>query len=132
MSERNVLGGELRPCSVDPVTGFERDGCCGSHFQDQGRHELCAVMSDTFLSFSRDRGNDLTTPRPELQFPGLEPGDRWCLCLGRWVEALDATRSLRLPETTVPSVVLEATNETVLDTVELETLERHAYETDKS
>jgi hypothetical protein len=128
MTERNVLGGELEPCSTDPMTGFERDGCCGSHPQDRGRHELCAVMTAEFLEFSKEQGNDLTTPRPEFQFPGLDPGDRWCLCLGRWIEALEATRNRRLPETTVPSVVLAATNEAVLDAVELETLEIHAYE----
>ena len=128
MSERNVLGGELATCSADPTTGFERDGCCGTHPDDRGRHELCAVMTEEFLTFSEARGNDLVTPRPEFQFPGLTPGDRWCLCLGRWVEALDATRTERLPETTVPPVVLEATNEAVLDSVDLETLEAHAYD----
>ena len=126
--ERNVLGEELEACSNDPTTGFERDGCCGTHPDDRGRHELCAVMTAEFLDFSKQRGNDLTTPRPQLQFPGLNPGDRWCLCLGRWVEALEATDAQRLPETTVPSVVLAATNESVLDTVSLETLERHAYD----
>jgi uncharacterized protein (DUF2237 family) len=126
--EQNVLGEDLQPCSTDPTTGFERDGCCGTHPQDRGRHELCAVMTEEFLEFSRQRGNDLVTPRPEFDFPGLEPGDRWCLCLGRWVEALEAVRDQRLPETTVPPVVLEATNEAVLDSVDRETLERHAYE----
>ena len=86
------------------------------------------MMTDDFLEFSAARGNDLTTPRPEFEFPGLSPGDRWCLCLGRWIEALEAMRTLRLPETTVPSVVLEATNEAVLDSVELETLRMHAYD----
>ena len=128
MTERNVLGGELATCSGDPATGFERDGCCGTHPDDRGRHELCAVMTEEFLAFSADRGNDLVTPRPEFDFPGLEPGDRWCLCLGRWLEALDATRAQRLPETTVPPVVLDATNEAVLDSVERETLESHAYD----
>ncbi|SFH40268.1 hypothetical protein SAMN04488066_10334 [Halorubrum aquaticum] len=128
MADRNVHGGKLAACSTDPTTGFERDGCCGTHPDDRGRHELCAVMTAEFLRFSRERGNDLVTPRPKLSFPGLDPGDRWCLCLGRWVEALEATRSRRLPETTVPPVVLEATNEAVLDTVELETLEAHAYD----
>jgi uncharacterized protein (DUF2237 family) len=128
MAERNVLSEELAPCSTDPTTGFERDGCCGTHPDDRGRHELCAVMTEEFLAFSRDRGNDLVTPRPSMNFPGLEPGDRWCLCLGRWVEALEATRTERLPETTVPPVVLEATNEAVLDSVELETLEAHAFD----
>jgi hypothetical protein len=129
MTEQNVLGEALEPCSTDPTTGFERDGCCNTHPQDRGRHELCAVMTAEFLGFSKQQGNDLTTARPEFQFPGLSPGDRWCLCLGRWIEALEATRDQRLPETTVPSVVLEATNEAVLDAVALETLEAHAYDT---
>ena len=128
MSDRNVLGEALADCSTDPETGFERDGCCGTHPEDRGRHELCAVMTEDFLTFSKERGNDLVTPRPAFAFPGLEPGDRWCLCLGRWTEALEATRTRRLPETTVPPVVLEATNEAVLDTVALETLEAHEYE----
>ena len=128
MTERNVLGGELSTCSTDPTTGYERDGCCGTHPDDRGRHELCAVMTEDFLTFSSDRGNDLVTPRPSLQFPGLTPGDRWCVCLGRWLEALEATRAERLPETTVPPVVLEATNEAVLDSVDMETLEAHAYD----
>ncbi|MFC7073782.1 DUF2237 family protein [Halovenus rubra] len=128
MTEQNVLGEALADCSTDPMTGVKRDGCCGTHPDDQGRHELCAVMTDEFLTFSKQRGNDLITPRPEFQFPGLDPGDRWCLCLGRWVEALEATREQRLPETTVPPVVLAATNESVLDTVELETLKAHAYD----
>lgn len=127
MPEKNVLGEPLADCSTDPTTGFERDGCCGTHPADRGRHELCAVMTAEFLSFSKERGNDLTTARPRLDFPGLDPGDRWCLCLGRWIEALEATRQQRLPETTVPPVVLEATNEAVLDSVDLETLEAHAY-----
>ncbi|MFQ3318363.1 MAG: hypothetical protein ACI8UR_000122 [Natronomonas sp.] len=129
MPERNVLGGELEPCSTDPMTGFERDGHCSCHDQDMGRHELCAVMTDEFLEFSKERGNDLVTPRPELQFPGLEPGDRWCLCVPRWVETLEAVRDRHIPETTVPPVILAATNESVLDTVPMETLEAHAYDT---
>lgn len=128
MADHNVLGGDLEPCSTDPITGFERDGCCGTHPQDRGRHELCAVMTAEFLEFSEEQGNDLTTPRPEFRFPGLSPGDRWCLCLGRWIEALEATRERRLPETTVPSIVLEATNEAVLNTVDIETLQAHAYD----
>ncbi|MFD1571129.1 DUF2237 family protein [Halorubrum laminariae] len=128
MADRNVLGEELATCGTDPTTGFERDGCCGTHPDDRGRHELCAVMTEEFLQFSADRGNNLVTPRPELSFPGLDPGDRWCLCLGRWTEALEATRTQRLPETTVPPVILDATNEAVLDAVALETLEAHAYD----
>jgi uncharacterized protein (DUF2237 family) len=128
MSDTNVLGEALEPCSTDPLTGFGRDGCCGTHPTDRGRHELCAVMTEAFLTFSREQGNDLVTPRPAHDFPGLDPGDRWCLCLGRWVEALEATRAQQLPETTVPPVVLDATNEAVLDTVELDTLQAHAYD----
>jgi uncharacterized protein (DUF2237 family) len=128
MAEQNVLGGELATCSTDPTTGYERDGCCGTHPSDRGRHELCAVMTEEFLTFSKEQGNDLVTPRPALQFPGLDPGDRWCLCLGRWVEALEATWIERLPETTVPPVVLEATNAAVLDAVDLDSLQDHAYD----
>ena len=128
MSERNVLGDPLEPCSTDPMTGFERDGRCSCHERDRGRHELCAVMTDEFLAFGKERGNDLTTPRPRLDFPGLEAGDRWCVCVPRWVEALEAVREGSVPETTVPPVVLEATNEAVLDTIPKETLERHAFE----
>jgi hypothetical protein len=128
VTDRNVLGGELATCSTDPETGFNREGCCDTHPDDNGRHELCAVMTEAFLQFSRAQGNDLVTPRPEFAFPGLEPGDRWCLCLGRWTEALQATRQKRLPETTVPPIALESTNEAVLDTVELATLETHAYD----
>ena len=127
MPETNVLGEELQSCSTDPTTGFTREGCCNTHPDDRGRHELCAVMTEEFLTFSRERGNDLVTPWPEFQFPGLNPGDQWCLCLGRWVEALEATRTQQLPETTVPPVVLDATNEAVLDAIELEMLEAYAY-----
>lgn len=128
MAQQNVLGEALQPCSTDPMTGYERDGRCSCHDEDLGRHELCAVMTEDFLSFSAERGNDLSTPRPELQFPGLEPGDRWCVCVPRWVETLEAVRRLHIPETTVPPVVLEATNESVLEAVPLETLEAHAYD----
>jgi uncharacterized protein (DUF2237 family) len=119
VTEKSVLDTELEPCSEDPMTGFRRDGCCGTHPDDRGRHEVCAVMTEEFLLFSRDRGNDLITPRPRLDFPGLEPGDRWCLCLGRWVEALEAD--------TAPPVVLEATNEAVLDEVPFSTLNEHEF-----
>lgn len=118
MPDRNVHGDPLAPCSDDPKTGFRRDGCCHTDNRDDGRHELCAAVTEEFLEFSRARGNDLVTPRPELDFPGLGPGDRWCLCVGRWVEALEAE--------VAPPVVLEATNKAVLDTVDLETLEAHA------
>ena len=116
--ERNVLGDPLEPCSTDPETGYLRDGHCRHLRRDPGRHEVCAVVTEEFLAFSRSRGNDLVTPRPELSFPGLEPGDRWCLCLPRWLEARDAG--------VAPAVVLAATTEGVLDEVDLATLRAHA------
>lgn len=118
--DRNVYGTELEPCSTDPTTGFLRDGCCRRVEGDHGRHELCAVMTESFLEFSADQGNDLLTPRPELDFPGLEAGDRWCLCLGRWIEALEADCA--------PPVVLEATHEAVLRDVEPDTLREYEYD----
>jgi uncharacterized protein (DUF2237 family) len=117
--EANVLGTELESCSEDPMTGYLRDGCCHHLPEDSGRHEVCAVMTAEFLSFSRQQGNDLVTPRPALDFPGLEPGDQWCLCLGRWVEANEAG--------VTPPVVLEATSEAVLDDVSFSTLGEHEY-----
>ena len=128
MAERNVFGDPLEPCSTDPMTGFERDGRCGCHERDPGRHELCAVVTEAFLAFGTDRGNDLATARPELNFPGLDPGDRWCLCVQRWVEALEAVENGQTPESTVPPGVLAATNGAVLGTVSIETLRRHAHE----
>ena len=118
--ERNVLGGDLEPCSRDPTTGYLRDGCCRAVPGDGGRHEICAVVTEAFLSFSRERGNDLVTPRPELDFPGLSPGDRWCLCVGRWLEAHEAG--------VAPPVVLEATNEAVLDDIGFSTLNAEEFE----
>jgi len=118
--ERNVLGTELATCSEEPTTGYLRDGCCHHLAEDAGRHELCAVMTDDFLQYSRSRGNDLIAPRPELDFPGLEAGDRWCLCLDRWLEAK--------AEDVAPPVVLEATAEEALDRVELSELRAHAAE----
>jgi len=108
--DRNVFGGDLRPCSTEPVTGYLRDGHCRDVDGDVGEHTLCAVLTAEFLTYSRDQGNDLITPRPEFDFPGLDPGDRWCLCVGRWVEALEAG--------VAPPVVLEATDESVLQAVE--------------
>jgi len=113
--DSNVYGRPLDPCNDDPTTGYLRDGHCRHLRRDPGRHEVCAVMTDEFLEFSKSQGNDLLTPRPELQFPGLTAGDRWCLCLPRWIEALEAD--------VAPPVVLEATSEAVLDEVPLETLE---------
>ena len=115
---RNVLGGELEPCSSSPMTGFYRNGCCETGPEDVGQHTVCAVMTAEFLRFSKSVGNDLSTPRPEFAFPGLRPGDRWCLCAPRWKEALDAGMA--------PKVVLEATHEEVLAIAPLDMLRRHA------
>jgi uncharacterized protein (DUF2237 family) len=114
----NVRGGALAPCSENPLTGFYRNGCCDTGAEDTGMHTVCAVMTDAFLVYSRLAGNDLSTPRPELGFPGLRAGDRWCLCVGRWREALAAG--------VAPPVVLEATHEEALAVVTLDDLERHA------
>jgi hypothetical protein len=118
-NEENVLGEPLQPCSRDPETGYLRDGHCRHLRRDPGRHEVCAVMTEAFLTYSRSQGNDLVTPRPELNFPGLEPGDRWCLCLPRWREAHDAD--------VAPPVVLDATNAAVLSDVSIETLRAHRH-----
>ena len=119
MSDRNVLGGELLACSYAPLTGFFRDGCCRTGTDDAGTHVVCARVTAEFLAFSRERGNDLSTPRPEFRFAGLKPGDRWCLCATRWLEAWEAG--------VAPPVVLEATHEKVLDFVALSSLKRHAW-----
>lgn len=115
----NVLGGPLEPCNFDPVTGFYRDGCCNTGPEDLGAHLVCAVMTDEFLAFSKDRGNDLSTPNPAYGFEGLKDGDRWCLCAARWKEALDAGHA--------PKVVLEATHAQALEWVGLDELRRYAY-----
>ena len=115
---QNVLEGDLDECSRDPLTGFYRDGCCETGPDDRGTHVVCAVMTDAFLSFTKSRGNDLSTPRPEYRFPGLTAGDRWCLCVSRWKEALKAG--------VAPPVVLEATNAKALEVVTLEDLQAHA------
>ena len=120
--QRNVFGARLEPCSEDPMTGFLRDGCCADHPDDRGRHEICAVVTEDFLQFSKARGNDLITPRPEFDFPGLDPGDRWCLCVGRWLEAERAD--------VAPPLVLEATNESVLAEIDTETLREYEYDPD--
>jgi uncharacterized protein (DUF2237 family) len=117
-SARNVLGGELIPCSLDPVTGFFRNGCCETGPQDLGLHTVCAVMTEEFLRYSASRGNDLSTPRPEYAFAGLKPGDRWCLCAPRWKEALD--------DGCAPQLVLESTHEETLAIVPLGVLKDHA------
>ena len=117
---RNVLGGALRPCSREPLTGFYRSGSCETGPEDQGSHTVCAVMTEDFLAFTRSRGNDLSTPRPEFGFPGLQSGDRWCLCAARWREALPASKA--------PPVVLESTHEAALQVCALDDLRRHAAE----
>ncbi len=118
--DTNVLGGRLLPCSVAPRTGFYRDGCCNTGPEDLGLHVICARMTAEFLAFSAARGNDLTTAQPEAGFPGLKPGDRWCLCAGRWREALDAG--------VAPPVVLSATHEEAVAVVALDDLKRHALD----
>jgi len=114
----NVLGGPLKPCSFDPMTGFWRDGCCNTGPADRGRHTVCVRLTAEFLAFSRSRGNDLSTPHPEHGFPGLRAGDRWCLCAARWVEAMEAGMA--------PKVVLASTHRSVLELVPLEVLQAHA------
>ena len=118
--DTNVLGGRLEPCSVEPRTGFFRDGCCNTGPDDLGLHVVCARMTAKFLAFSAERGNDLSTSQPEVGFPGLKPGDRWCLCAGRWREALDAG--------VAPPVVLSATHEEALAVVALDDLKQHAID----
>jgi len=118
--ELNVFGDPLEPCSTTPETGFLRDGNCRHLDRDPGRHELCAVMTQEFLEYSREQGNDLVTPRPEFDFPGLHSGDRWCVCLPRWIEAREAGAA--------PPVVLEATTEGVLDELSVDELQAYAYE----
>lgn len=119
-SGRNVLGERLEPCSHDPLTGFYRDGCCHTGPEDVGAHVVCAVVTDEFLAFSRARGNDLATPRPEFGFPGLRDGDRWCLCAARWQEAFAAG--------VAPRVVLRSSHERALEICRLEDLKRLAVD----
>ena len=116
----NVLGEPLAVCSLSPLTGFYRDGCCNSGPDDRGRHVVCVEVSAAFLEFSKARGNDLSTPRPEFGFDGLRPGDRWCLCADRWAEALEAG--------VAPPVVIMATEEKALEHVDLEDLKSHALD----
>jgi uncharacterized protein (DUF2237 family) len=110
----------LEACSLTPLTGFFRDGCCNTSPEDLGSHTVCAVMTDEFLAFSKSRGNDLSTPRPEFGFPGLKAGDRWCLCAPRWQEALGAGQA--------PRVVLRATEQEALEWCALEDLKRYAVD----
>lgn len=114
----NVLGDPLVPCSFEPLTGWFRDGCCETGPNDRGRHIICTVVTEEFLTFSKACGNDLSTPVPQYNFPGLKPGDSWCLCLDRWREAHRAGKA--------PQVVLEATHQVALERVELEILQKYA------
>lgn len=116
---RNVYGEPLVPCSFQPRTGYFRDGCCRTDETDTGTHVVCAVMTAEFLAFSASRGNDLVTPRPSMQFPGLKPGDQWCLCALRWQEALQRGMA--------PPVILESTHQKILEFVPLAELEKHAF-----
>ena len=118
----NVLGEPLESCSKDPVTGFVRDGACNTCAEDTGQHTVCAVLTAEFLAFSKYLGNDLSTPRPEFMFPGLKPGDRWCLCASRFLQAAE--------EGAGPRIRLEATHSKTLDIVPLDVLMEHAYEED--
>ena len=118
MQQMNVLGATLAPCSYDPMTGYYRTGCCDTGAGDMGVHTVCTKVTAAFLAFSKSRGNDLSTPVPEFQFPGLKPGDRWCLCAPRWKEAFEAGKA--------PPVVLEATHMSTLEYVSLEELQQFA------
>lgn len=118
----NVLGGELQTCSTDPLTGFTRTGCCETDAQDAGVHTVCAQVTEEFLAFSAEQGNDLSTPRPEFGFAGLAPGDRWCLCADRWAQAHRAG--------VAPPVVLDATHVRTLDWVDLADLRSNAVAPD--
>ncbi len=118
--EKNIFGEDLKECGTDPMTGFFRDGCCRAAVEDVGLHLVCAEMTEEFLVFSKSRGNDLTTPRPEFGFSGLNPGDRWCLCALRWKEALDSG--------VAPPVFLQSTHESVLSIIDLSDLKKHAVD----
>ena len=114
---KNILGTNLEVCSLNPITGFTRSGCCETGPEDLGQHTVCAEVTDEFLQFSKLQGNDLMTPRPEFNFTGLKPGDRWCLCASRWLEALE--------EGIAPPVILEATHEKALEIIDLAELKYH-------
>jgi uncharacterized protein (DUF2237 family) len=114
---KNILGTNLEVCSLNPITGFTRSGCCETGPEDLGQHTVCAEVTDEFLQFSKLQGNDLTAPRAEFNFTGLKPGDRWCLCASRWLEALE--------EGIAPPVILEATHEKALEIIDLAELKYH-------
>jgi len=116
---KNVLGGELKPCCYEPMTGYFRDGFCRTDNSDYGNHTVCVIVNDEFLTYSKAMGNDLSTPFPEYKFPGLKQGDKWCLCAARWQQAfLDGF---------APDVVLESTHENCLENIMLEDLKSHSY-----
>jgi len=117
---KNVFGEVLIPCSLEPLTGFYRDGCCSTGEEDKGKHTVCAVMTDDFLSFSKSKGNDLSTPMEEFGFPGLKAGDRWCLCVERWVEAWEAGSA--------PKVIMQSTEESALNYAPMEILKEFAID----
>ena len=117
-AQLNVLGTELEECGLDPITGFLRDGNCSTGPQDLGSHTVCAIVDQAFLEYSRSAGNDLITPMPEYGFPGLKPGDRWCLCASRWKQAYE--------EGCAPPVYLRATHERALELIELDVLKQYA------
>ncbi len=119
---KNVLGGELKSCCTDPMTGFYRDGYCRTGADDTGRHTVCILATDDFLAFSKSAGNDLSTPMPQYAFPGLQEGDKWCLCMLRWREALNAGMA--------PQVFLDATHEAALTIVSLEDLKKYAVDSE--
>ena len=120
VTELNVLGGDLEPCGTDPLTGFYRDGCCSAGPEDLGSHTICAVVTAEFLAHQRDIGNDLATPRPEYHFPGLRPGDRWCVTALNWARAFN--------DGAAAPVVLASTNQAVLQIVPLAALQQHAVD----
>ena len=121
---KNVFGEPIQTCSNDPLTGFYRNGCCDSRKDDVGNHTVCAIMTEEFLEFSRSKGNDLSTPISQYNFPGLEPGDKWCLCASRWKEAYDAGKA--------PRVFLEATNEQALEIVSMDMLLEYAFKEEQA
>lgn len=119
-SARNVFGEAIVPCSEDPLTGFLRDGCCNTNAQDVGNHTICVQVTADFLAYSKAQGNDLSTPRPEFGFEGLKPGDRWCVCAGRWKDAFDAGYAA--------PIIMQATHERALEAVSFSELKQHAID----
>jgi uncharacterized protein (DUF2237 family) len=119
-TQQNVLGMPLRACCMQPITGFTRNGFCELYSKDHGRHTVCVMITDAFLAFTKSKGNDLSTPVPEYQFPGLKHGDKWCLCALRWKEAYDANAA--------PKIIISATHKSVLEIIDLEILKHYAID----